>query len=116
MAMQFGYDTLTIQCFPFLPPIRTIDLYHVYYRKESEEEWDQQVVETVNNTFNHMVSEQLKVSISQIYKHFARVFTSTSGKLIAMLSDLCNGSLLEQLLNINRYCKVRLNSLPRILF
>ena len=35
---------------------RTVDVYHVFYRKEDDKEWEEQVVETVNNTFNHMVS------------------------------------------------------------
>ena len=44
---------------------RTVDVYHVYYRSrrggagvEVEGEWEEQVVETVNNTINHMVSSQ----------------------------------------------------------
>ena len=35
---------------------RTVDVYHVFYKKEKETEWNEQVVETVNNTINHMVS------------------------------------------------------------
>ena len=34
---------------------RTVDVYHVHYKKEKESEWNEQVVETVNNTINHMV-------------------------------------------------------------
>ena len=35
---------------------RTVDVYHVFYKKEKDAEWNEQVVETVNNTINHMVS------------------------------------------------------------
>ena len=35
---------------------RTVDVYHVLYRQEEEPTWERQVVETVNNTVNHMVS------------------------------------------------------------
>ena len=35
---------------------RTVDVYHVFYKKEKDTEWNEQVVETVNNTINHMVS------------------------------------------------------------
>lgn len=34
---------------------RTVDVYNVHYRPENREKWDIQVVETVNNTVNHMV-------------------------------------------------------------
>ena len=36
---------------------RTVDVYHVMYKQEDQDKWDKQVVETVNNTVNHMVSE-----------------------------------------------------------
>ena len=39
---------------------RTVDVYAVYYRARqvgAEMEWEQQMVETVNNTINHMVKE-----------------------------------------------------------
>ena len=36
---------------------RTVDVYHVMYRREGEDKWEKQVVETVNNTVNHMVSQ-----------------------------------------------------------
>ena len=39
---------------------RTVDVYYVYYRSrrpgDGDTEWEEQVVETVNNTINHMVS------------------------------------------------------------
>ena len=35
---------------------RTVDVYHVLYRQEEDPTWERQVVETVNNTVNHMVS------------------------------------------------------------
>ena len=35
---------------------RTVDVYHVFYKKEKDLDWNEQVVETVNNTINHMVS------------------------------------------------------------
>ena len=35
---------------------RTVDVYHVLYRPEDQDNWEMQVVETVNNTVNHMVS------------------------------------------------------------
>ena len=38
---------------------RTVDVYYVYYRSrrpgDGDTEWEEQVVETVNNTINHMV-------------------------------------------------------------
>ena len=34
---------------------RTVDVYNVHYRPEGQDIWEQQVVETVNNTVNHMV-------------------------------------------------------------
>ena len=36
---------------------RTVDVYNVHYRPEEHENWEIQVVETVNNTINHMVSK-----------------------------------------------------------
>ena len=39
---------------------RTVDVYAVHYRARqvgAEPEWEQQMVETVNNTINHMVGE-----------------------------------------------------------
>ena len=38
---------------------RTVDVYNVHYRPEGQDEWEKQVVETVNNTINHMVSHKL---------------------------------------------------------
>ena len=39
---------------------RTVDVYHVQYRaRQAGGEWEQQVVETVNNTITHMVGESL---------------------------------------------------------
>lgn len=38
---------------------RTVDVYNVYFRPEDQAKWDIQVVETVNNTINHMVSNFL---------------------------------------------------------
>ena len=41
---------------------RTVDVYHVHYRARqagAEMKWEQQVVETVNNTITHMVGESL---------------------------------------------------------
>lgn len=35
---------------------RTVDVYHVQYKIQGVEHWEKQVVETVNNTINHMVS------------------------------------------------------------
>jgi len=35
---------------------RTVDVYNVLYRVEDNQDWDKQIVETVNNTINHMVS------------------------------------------------------------
>jgi hypothetical protein len=35
---------------------RTVDVYNVLFRAEDSQDWDKQVVETVNNTINHMVS------------------------------------------------------------
>ena len=35
---------------------RTVDVYNVHYRMEDQNKWEIQVVETVNNTINHMVS------------------------------------------------------------
>ena len=35
---------------------RTVDVYHVMYKVEDRQRWERQVVETVNNTVNHMVS------------------------------------------------------------
>ncbi len=35
---------------------RTVDVYHVLYKPEESQRWERQVVETVNNTVNHMVS------------------------------------------------------------
>ena len=35
---------------------RTVDVYNVHYRPEENDNWEIQVVETVNNTINHMVS------------------------------------------------------------
>jgi len=44
--------------------VRTVDVYHVLYRASADSNgndvvgpWERQVVETVNNTVNHMVSE-----------------------------------------------------------
>ena len=34
---------------------RTVDVYNVHYRPEENKKWEIQVVETVNNTINHMV-------------------------------------------------------------
>ena len=38
---------------------RTVDVYYVYYRSrrpgDVDTDWEEQVVETVNNTINHMV-------------------------------------------------------------
>ncbi|XP_059092018.1 tyrosine-protein phosphatase 99A-like [Tigriopus californicus] len=34
---------------------RTVDVYHVMYRPEDQDTWERQVVETVNNTVNHMM-------------------------------------------------------------
>ena len=43
-----------------LKRLRTVDVYYVYYRSrrpgDVEVDWEEQVVETVNNTINHMVS------------------------------------------------------------
>ena len=39
---------------------RTVDVYHVMYKREAEDKWEKQVVETVNNTVNHMVSQSFK--------------------------------------------------------
>lgn len=36
---------------------RTVDVYHVLYKQEDKQKWERQVVETVNNTVNHMVSQ-----------------------------------------------------------
>ena len=36
---------------------RTVDVYNVHYRPEENDNWEIQVVETVNNTINHMVSQ-----------------------------------------------------------
>ena len=39
---------------------RTVDVYYILYRARSntgvDHKWEEQVVETVNNTINHMVS------------------------------------------------------------
>lgn len=43
---------------------RTVDVYHVLYRKEDELQWERQMVETVNNTVNHMVS----LFFAQLYR------------------------------------------------
>ena len=40
---------------------RTVDVYHVMYRREGEDKWEKQVVETVNNTVNHMVSQRARI-------------------------------------------------------
>ena len=37
---------------------RTVDVYNVHYRPEENDNWEIQVVETVNNTINHMVSHE----------------------------------------------------------
>jgi len=34
---------------------RTVDVYNVHYRPEENKKWELQVVETVNNTINHMM-------------------------------------------------------------
>ncbi|XP_040566309.2 putative receptor-type tyrosine-protein phosphatase mosPTP-1 isoform X2 [Lepeophtheirus salmonis] len=34
---------------------RTVDIYHVHYRQEQSRAWEKQIVETVNNTINHMM-------------------------------------------------------------
>ena len=49
---------------------RTVDVYHVQYRARqarAEMEWEQQVVETVINTINHMVGESLAMLINHMY-------------------------------------------------
>ena len=38
---------------------RTVDVYNVHYRPEENKKWEIQVVETVNNTINHMVITKL---------------------------------------------------------
>lgn len=43
---------------------RTVDVYYVMYRGRAsqggtEQEWEEQIVETVNNTINHMVSNKI---------------------------------------------------------
>ena len=43
---------------------RTVDVYAIHYRARqagAEMEWEQQMVETVNNTINHMVGEWLVI-------------------------------------------------------
>ena len=62
---------------------RTVDVYYVMYRgrslpevveatpEEEEDSWEEQVVETVNNTINHMVSNKysrFRYLISQMDK------------------------------------------------
>lgn len=39
---------------------RTVDVYNVLYRVEDNQDWDKQIVETVNNTINHMVGQSPK--------------------------------------------------------
>ena len=41
---------------------RTVDVYNVHYRPEENKKWEIQVVETVNNTINHMVITKLSNS------------------------------------------------------
>ena len=38
---------------------RTVDVYNVHYKPEENKKWEIQVVETVNNTINHMVITKL---------------------------------------------------------
>ena len=52
---------------------RTVDVYHVMYRREGEDKWEKQVVETVNNTVNHMVSQ----SVGKDYLGQFRFHTTT---------------------------------------
>ena len=59
---------------------RTVDVYNVHYRPEENDNWEIQVVETVNNTINHMVSH---------------IFSAEGG-----LNSICNGWLLQM-----RKCK-----------
>lgn len=53
---------------------RTVDVYHVFYKKEKDAEWNEQVVETVNNTINHMVSLLAPFRIFVLETHFYSIF------------------------------------------
>ena len=44
---------------------RTVDVYNVHYRPEENKKWELQVVETVNNTINHMVITKLSNIITK---------------------------------------------------
>ena len=49
---------------------RTVDVYYVYYRSrrpgDGDTDWEEQVVETVNNTINHMVSNFILMKSSRV--------------------------------------------------
>ena len=64
---------------------RTVDVYNVHYKPEENKKWEIQVVETVNNTINHMVITKL-----------SNIITKKTGPPIIMLyfydmdkKDLC---------------------------
>jgi hypothetical protein len=50
---------------------RTVDVYHVLYKLEESERWERQVVETVNNTVNHMVREL--INSADPVSHFSNI-------------------------------------------
>ena len=76
----------------FLKYFRTVDVYYVYYRSrrpgDGDTDWEEQIVETVNNTINHMVGVlmQIKSNIVIMINHMGAilmmlVMTLVMGKL-----------------------------------
>ena len=64
--------------------LRTVDVYYVYYRSrrpgDVEMDWEEQVVETVNNTINHMVSAVMLMTMMRWEEKMLKVSKMSAKK------------------------------------
>ena len=64
--------------------LRTVDVYYVYYRSrrpgDVEMDWEEQVVETVNNTINHMVSAAMLMTMMRWEEKMLKVSKMSAKK------------------------------------
>ena len=64
--------------------LRTVDVYYVYYRSrrpgDVEMDWEEQVVETVNNTINHMVSAVMLMTMMRWEEKMLKVSQMSAKK------------------------------------
>ena len=72
---------------------RTVDVYYVYYRSrrpgDGDTEWEEQVVETVNNTINHMVGILMLMKSSMV-----TMINNTINHMMGVLVKLTRVSIL----------------------